>query len=76
MNDQFKIESNIPIPGKLHAKYPFASMKVGDSFYAAGCLKPARRSSLSSCCVAFAKRNKVKFTTRREGDGVRVWRVA
>lgn len=74
----FKIESNVPPPSGdsgRPAKYPWAEMKVGDSFRFDGA--PGVRDRISASSRAFAKRNAgVAFVTRREGDGYRIWRIA
>lgn len=73
----FKIDKDIPLPahghgGNRHSKYPFAQMSVGDSFFA-----PATSKAVHAAATNFAKRNPgFKFTTRKEGDGTRIWRIA
>lgn len=71
----YKIEEGIPMPEHpetgRRAKYPFADMKVGDSFAAGhGELELIRSAS------AYYKRvYKMKFVIRPEGDnGIRIWR--
>jgi len=72
-----KIEKDVPIHGGGNAgnrnpeKYPFREMEVGDSFFIAENPKAVQ----SSAYVA-GKRLGRRFITRREGDGVRVWRVS
>ncbi len=72
-----QIETNIPLPTIIRAsrgsKYPFADMKVGDSFACE--TKPA---SMRSIATGFAKKEggTVKFAIRGEANGSRVWRVA
>jgi hypothetical protein len=70
----YEIQSGIPIPaGRNNNKYPFRAMRIGDSFFAAG----IKQSGISSVLYAFSKRNpEFRFTVRKEGDGVRVWRIA
>ncbi len=71
----YQIESNIPIPelaGRKPPKYPFDSMNVGDSFrVSAEEVKSARQSAF-----AYARRKNVKFSTRHDGDGLRIWKTA
>jgi hypothetical protein len=84
-----KIESGIPIPSSNPSTaYPFARMRVGDSFQVP--LEEAR--SLRNAVNAFVRRNKAraisaefhgdpvevyKFTTRQTDAGMlRVWRIS
>jgi hypothetical protein len=65
------IEKNIPLPKKAAGtprKSPIWSMEIGDSYLT------DNRHRGEYCYVANA--NGWKFTTRKEGDGFRVWRVA
>ena len=64
------------------AKYPFAIMEVGDSFF---CPREAFESSpgitgqrVGGAARAWARRlgNGHKFITRAEHDGCRIWRIA
>jgi hypothetical protein len=74
----FKIEKAIPIPPRLtkpESKYPFMTMKVGDSF-----LVPAGNESFNNVANAaseFGMKYKRKFSTRTLPDGNRrIWRTA
>ena len=65
------IDKNVPMP-KTHQseKYPFAKMEVGDSFF-------SENKAAQSSAHVFARRRKgMKFVTRAEGQGIRIWRVA
>ncbi len=93
---RFQIESNVPLlasktgrTGGRDYVYPFADMRVGDSFEVplsqfAGrsTSKPKLetvQSTLGNCARGYAKRHnrKAKFVTRQiDGVAVRVWRVA
>lgn len=69
------ITSDIPPPvsgstGKP-ATYPFATMKVGDSFFTRA---PVNR--VGPAARQFGKRHGWKFQCRTEGRGARVWRIA
>ncbi len=71
-----KIEHGVPIPphgnmGHARSKYPWAEMKVGDSFFA-----PVKRTTLASAATDAGKRLGWKFKTAHEGSGSRVWRVS
>lgn len=78
----YKIEKGLPIPQsptgiKTH-EYPFADMEVGDSFFVEDI---GKRSSVSSAAVSFAGRQAgygktFRASIRRDGTGLRVWRVA
>lgn len=79
-----KIDKNIPMPEPQYragraAKYPWAQMERGDSFHLS-CPETktldAFQRTLSRCGKVWGKSRDRKFATRREGDGVRVWRVA
>lgn len=64
-----KIEKDIEIPTKhARTKYPFAEMEVGDSIY-------SDVISASTSARGWGYRNNKKFTTRREGNGYRTWRI-
>jgi hypothetical protein len=70
INGEFVVEKNIPLPSrKGNAKYPWATMEVGDSFLCP--TKPANAHSLANS----ASKNGKKFTARTTADGCRVWRV-
>jgi hypothetical protein len=70
-SDPISIDKNIPLPprrGGGVSKYPWATMKVGDSFLAT---KSAVAASVSYC-----RHNKnVKFVSRKTDKGIRIWRV-
>ena len=73
-----KIESGIPVPagtnrsGGRKAVYPFADLKVGESFFVAG--KSVK--TMSQTANKAAKRIGVELITRTVEGGVRVWRTA
>ena len=64
------IEKNVPIPEPRRRKYPFSKMKIGDSFFIEDTSAKVRASASS-----YGKRLNREFITRREGNGVRCWRV-
>ena len=71
---QYKIEKDVPIvarSGKRGA-YPWHDMEVGDSVL----ITDKNPSSVVGNAGYHAARYKKKFSSRREGDGVRVWRTA
>lgn len=68
-----KIETGVPIAKKgagRPSKYPFAQMKVGESF---ACDEPVLR--LRQAASQASHRKGMKFTVRAEGTGARVWRT-
>jgi hypothetical protein len=73
----YAIEKGIPAPDlrlvrKKLAKYPFAKMRVGDSFFSI--LDSTKR--ISPSIAAFYKKNPTKrFTCRKVEGGTRVWRI-
>tara|TARA_R110000868_G_C10549144_1_gene735727 strand:- start:287 stop:499 length:213 start_codon:yes stop_codon:yes gene_type:complete len=67
-----KIDKGVPIPSRvatLKAIYPWSTMDVGDSFYVEDASVGNRTSDVGS-------RIGRKFISRKEGDGVRIWRTA
>ena len=67
-----KIEKNVSLP-QIKNKYPWDKMKVGDSF----AVDKAAINNLHSNANYYLKKTKLKwkFTMRKNGDGVRVWRI-
>lgn len=72
---EFKIEKGVPLPKKLsqNARYPFAEMEVGDSFFIPNAKRLMTAGSISQYCT---KKTGKKFSSRREGNGIRVWRIS
>ncbi len=71
-----KLQKNIPMPAPKN-KYPFADMKIGDSFFIKdepG--KPATR--VVQPAAAHYKRidSSFDYRTRQMDGGVRLWRIA
>ena len=73
----YAIEKNIPtpelrFPRKKTAKYPFAKMKVGDSFF----VPEGKLNRISTSMAYFHNHNKPKRVTARTIEGgVRIWRI-
>jgi len=67
---EIKIENKIAIPSKP-SKFPWAELKIGDSFLCPSGHESAFRSNV---CVA-SKRLGIKLTVRKTPEGLRVWRV-
>lgn len=64
-----KVESNIPLP----AKYPFAEMRVNDSFAVPASVS---RSTVNVAAMRFGRKYGMKFTVRLTKDGtLRCWRI-
>ena len=72
-----KIDKHVPLPPPdetdNRTKYAFRSMEVGDSFYIEG--KEAGHR-VRAAARNMTRRSRLVLTVRREGSGVRVWRVA
>lgn len=72
-----KIDKGVELPKKwsAHQKYPFPSMKVGDSFFA-----PVKHVNINgSIAYATAKtgfRFEARTVTEKGVKGVRVWRIS
>lgn len=70
---EFAIEKNIPLPDAKNGPSrtrPLRTMEVGDSFFVPGIKKRAQVG------VQYIERTtSMRFTTRKEGDGLRVWRT-
>ena len=68
-------EKNIPIPETKYrkSKYPFATMEVGESFAVPGYTRELHQR-MSGTSYQYRCGYK-KFTIRRDGDSVRVWRL-
>ena len=75
MNTKFVVEHNIPVPtssGKGRpSKYPWAVMKVGDSFFVPG----IKTVQIAGVAQSQARNHGTKWTTRAVNGGARVWRI-
>jgi len=70
----FKIEKGIPVKvAGSSSKYPFKDMDIGDSFIIKNI---SSRATLSSSIRSFSLKTGKTFITRRDGDGIRVWRIS
>lgn len=67
-----KIEKGVPIPTlRTEKDYPYPDMVVGDSFKVEGV-------TLNQMCYQNRKWSRKlgwQFTTKKDGNGVRVWRI-
>tara|TARA_Y100000817_G_scaffold65790_1_gene49707 strand:+ start:1422 stop:1661 length:240 start_codon:yes stop_codon:yes gene_type:complete len=77
-----QIEKTVPMPEvpqrRRYSRYPWEDMEVGDSFHVPTTSKQTAQSSLIGAANSWAGRHAPdrKFITRRDPDGVRIWRVA
>lgn len=71
-----KIESNIPIPGRVGigrtSPYPWAQLEVGESFF----IPQKAVASIGGSKKWFELKLLRKFARRAENGGVRVWRIS
>lgn len=79
---KYKIEDGIEIPSEIQPgrgpKYPFDSMKVGQSFaipIAEFCSASSARTSVMAAANRYVKGKAKKFISRKTGDFIRVWRT-
>ena len=73
----YAVEKHIPLPSRNN-KYPFRSMKPGDSFLVKTDKEPVScvRNRLCAAMIKFAANKEgMKFTTRYTTEGIRCWRV-
>ena len=71
----FKLTSSVPIPAVAKGrpfKYPFHTMKVGQSFLAPLYL----RHNMQVLVSYHKRRGRGEFTCRVTPEGIRVWRTA
>lgn len=82
--NNYPISSTVPLPTQgrrgSRAKYPFASMKVGDSFFVAEADQTTKNINSAAYCHArynFNDGKRMKFLTRTETNppGTRCWRI-
>lgn len=66
-----KIDKNIPLPNRR--QFPFRDMEVNDSFFVL-CIE-SEKHTIRSIVFSSGRRNKRKYATISEGNGLRVWRI-
>jgi hypothetical protein len=69
-----KIDKNVPMTNQRRS-YQWGDMEINDSVF----FKDEPKASQSNPVVAamvWGKRNNAKFSSSKEGNGVRIWRVA
>ena len=69
----YKIEKHIPMPTS-RSIYPFADMEVGDSFFVP---KNDIVGTRVSVAISYYKKKNPKksFATRKDENGMRIWRT-
>jgi hypothetical protein len=69
-----EIDRGIPLPPPAKGKYPFARMRVGDSFF----VDDLARISAVRTALRYRMRchHGERYTARKKPTGIRVWRVA
>jgi hypothetical protein len=74
-NPMFAIEKNIPPPDARTrtSEYNFHELQVGDSIYIPGASYDANRAFWAA--QKYFSRNSKKITSKKEGDGIRIWRI-
>ena len=68
----FEIEKGIPV-SVARMSWPFKDMEVGDSVLFED---PLIAKKAQTHCHVHGAQSGRKFATRKEGNGIRVWRVA
>lgn len=72
MEQVYEITKAVPIPAPLKRhNFPYEQLQVGESFWVTG----MSMASVANANLRNSKRLGRKFICRKEGDGVRVWRV-
>ncbi len=81
VGSEYGIETNIPVPVERGSKYPFASLKIGNSFFVKS--RDEERSAVQNrlnAAVNNFRKTKAgtgrKFIVRRVEGGIRCWRTA
>lgn len=69
----YAITKAVPIPAeKVKHNYPYDQLQVGESFHVPG----GNMNVLCNYNRTRGKKLERKFVCRKEGDGIRVWRIA
>lgn len=68
-----QIEKGVKLARDTRIIYPFKDMEVGDSFYFDG--DAAKAKLVRSASAVFKARSGYHFSTLKDGDGYRTWRV-
>ncbi len=76
---KYELTSEFPLPGRAvpgvrDKGFPFLKMKIGESFFVP--IEEDTPHNVGAAAARFRKtRPELKFTTRRNRSGTRVWRV-
>jgi hypothetical protein len=74
---EFRVENKPVLRPRMNStydKYPFAKMKVGQSFFIERGLVDTQ--AVRTAAAHYGKRHNVKFSIVRDGDGYRCGRIA
>ena len=67
-----EIEKDIPLPAqKKRNTYPYKAMDIGESFL----VNDGKMQIVCNANYRASKAMNMKFIARKEGNGVRVWRI-
>ena len=73
MQQVYEITKAIPLPQPMKRyNYPYEQLQVGESFW----VPSVKVQHMCNANRRQGKRLERKFVCRKEGEGVRVWRVA
>ena len=64
------IEKNVPVPKRT--KLPFPKMEIGDSVFFGAEESPKKMQAYAH---TYGNQSGKKFITRKEADGMRIWRI-
>lgn len=69
-----EIEKDVPIPFVVRERKPWGWMSVGDSVFVPN--ETSQGATMKSAQhYAYHRKNCVSFKSKREGNGIRIWRV-
>lgn len=71
----FEIEDGFEIPRKTRRKFPWADMKIGQSFFVPTTSSLSERFKLDALAMAAGKSFDMEFHSALVKDGVRIWRT-
>ncbi len=72
-----QIDEKAPYLGKwyLCMKYPFHKLQVGHSFVLEGLTENQITHIICSAKALYGKKLNHKYARKKEGDGIRIWRI-
>lgn len=68
-----EVRRDIPVPMSRGDRYGYSSLKVGESVFIEG---QKSNGQAAAGARSHGQYHKKKFAVRKEGSGVRIWRVA